>query len=132
MVAITLPDDTYATRTLDDFWAISARVEPDFRDLLLGELVHHTDADLWWNVDRGHVDRAGNVEYRRIGAVAFDFALVRVDRHDGVALVREGTQRLVAELSTISRSTDDGDGFGHKAVNSLQSAVGSRESQSSV
>ena len=34
------------TRALDDFWAISARVEPDLPDLLLGELVHHTDANL--------------------------------------------------------------------------------------
>ena len=61
-------------------------------------------ADLRRHVERRHVDRPGHVEHRRVGLQAFDFRLVRIDRDDGVALIRD--TRATARLPNFRRLFD--------------------------
>src|ERR1051325_4052737 len=100
----------------DERLAFGARIQPHLRYLLLRDVLDHLLADVGRDVERGHVDRARDVEHRAVGFDPFDFGLVRVDRNDRVALLAERPQGAIAELSTIVRGTDDRDDLCHQAT----------------
>src|SRR5580704_12411214 len=105
--------DLQGTRARDQRFAVGARVEPDFRNLLPRDLLDDALADVRRHVHRRHVDGAGHIEDRGVSLEALDLGLVRIDWNDRVALLLEGPHGTIAELLTIARRPDDGDDLGH-------------------
>ena len=96
--------------------AFSAGIDPDLGNSLLLKLGEQRHRDVGLHVHGGHVNRHGHVQNRRVGRNSFDGAFVRIDRKNGVALGSERSQRLVAELLSIARRADNGDGLCHTRI----------------